>query len=74
MIGSLTTKVSRGKTYLEIYTCSLYMFTTGISNNVLFMVDTHPVSEDLGGNGNGLLVVTTDSSYESCESVSLNLP
>ena len=69
IIRTLTKKVSHGKTYLGIYTCSPYIFTIGICNNALFVVDTHPVNEELGGNGNGLLMVTPDSSYESCKSV-----
>ena len=69
IVKTLTTKVSQSETSLGVYTCTPYIFTIGICKNALFVIDTHPVSEDLGGNGNGLLMVTSDSSYESCKSV-----
>ena len=52
---------------IGVYTCSPYIFTLGIYNNALFLVDTHPITEDLGGNGNGLMMVTQDCSDWSCE-------
>ena len=32
----------------------------------LFLVDTHPVNRDLGGNGNGLLKVFQNDSPKAC--------
>ena len=52
---------------IGVYTCSPYIFTLGIYNNALFLVDTHPITEDLGGNGNGLIMATQDCSERSCE-------
>ena len=69
IVKTLTTKVSQSETSLGVYTCTPYIFTIGIGKNALFVIGTHPVSEGLGGNGNGLLMVTSDSSYESCKSV-----
>jgi hypothetical protein len=69
IMESLTLKVSQGEMCMGIYTCSPYIFTIGICNNAVFLVDTHPVNEELGGNGSGLLMVTPDSSYGSCKSV-----
>ena len=54
---------------MGIYTCSSYIFTIRIFNDALFVIDTLPVNEELGGNGNRLLMVTPDSSYGSCKSV-----
>ena len=48
-----------------IYTCSPYIFTIGIGNNALFFIDTYPVTEELGGDGNGVLLMTPDISYRS---------
>ncbi|CAB4001974.1 Hypothetical predicted protein [Paramuricea clavata] len=50
-----------------IYTCSPYIVTIGIVNNALFFIDTHPVTEELGSDGNGVLLVTPDLSYRSCQ-------
>ena len=39
---------------IGMYMYSPYIFTLGIYNNALFLVDTHPITKHLGGNGNGL--------------------
>ena len=31
-----------------------------------FLIDTHPVTEEFGGDGNGILVATNDLSLHSC--------
>jgi hypothetical protein len=54
---------------LEFIPIAFTIFTIGICNNAVFLVDTHPLNEELGGNGSGLLMVTPDSSYRSCKSV-----
>ena len=50
-----------------LYTCSPYTFLVGTNNSSYFLMDTHPIGEDLGGNGNGILVVTSDLSDKSCK-------
>ena len=50
-----------------LYTCSPYTFLVGTNNSSYFLMDTHPIGEDLGGNGNGILVVTSDLSEKSCK-------
>ena len=52
---------------IGVYTCSPYIFTLGMYNNALFLVHTHPITENLGGNGNGLMMLTQDCSERSCE-------
>ena len=44
-----------------------YIFPVGKHKDALFLIDTHPVPEDLGGNYNGLLLVTPDNSPRSCK-------
>ena len=67
LVNSLESKASQGKMCFGIYTCSPYIFTVGIRNNALFLIDTHPVNEEFGGDGNGVLLVTPDLSYRSCQ-------
>jgi hypothetical protein len=40
-----------------IYTCGAYTFTVGCKYGQYFVMDTHSISQDLGGDGNGLLKV-----------------
>ena len=69
LVTTLTSKIAPEKLSVGIYTCSPYIFTIGVCNDFLFVVDTHPVNEELGGNGNGLLLMTPDSSLRSCKMV-----
>ena len=55
--------------FLSLYTCSPYIFIIGCLGGHPFLLDTHPISEDLGGNGNGLLKVYENSSEATCESL-----
>ena len=38
-------------TKIAIYSCGIYIFVVGCQSKQLFIVDTHPISEQLGGNG-----------------------
>ncbi|CAB4010557.1 Hypothetical predicted protein [Paramuricea clavata] len=69
LMAALTSKIAQGKTSVGIYTCSPYIFTIGVCNDALLVVDTHPVNHELGGNGNGLLLMTPDLSPRSCKMV-----
>lgn len=40
-----------------IYTCGGYTVIVGYKEGRYFLIDTHSISEDLGGNGNGILKV-----------------
>ena len=55
--------------FLSLYTCSPYIFIIGHLGGHPFLLDTHPISGDLGGNGNGLLKVYGDSSEATCKSL-----
>ncbi len=50
-----------------LYICSPYTFLVGTNSGSFFLIDTHPIREDLGGNGNGILVATSDTSEMSCK-------
>ena len=69
ILSILQSKISSGETVVGVYTCSPFIFTIGICDYALFLVDTHSVNEDLGGNGNALLMVTPDTSNQSCKLV-----
>lgn len=66
LITALTQKLDQSKTTVAIYTCGSYIFSVGKHEDALFLIDTHPVSKDVGGNYNGLLLVTPDCSSKSC--------
>lgn len=44
-------------TNVAIYSCGRYIFVIGCHSNQYFLVETHPISEELGGVGNGLIKV-----------------
>ena len=62
LINALSQKLDQFDTAVGIYTCCPYIFTVGKHKDAQFLVDTHPVSEEVGGNCNGLLLVTSDCS------------
>ena len=45
------------KTRIAFYSCGGYIFTMGCAFGNLFIMDTHVMSEELGGNGKGLVKV-----------------
>ena len=62
-LGNISADV---KNQVGVYTCTPYAFTEGLYNDSFFLVDSHLVDEELGGNGNGILVATPDRSSRSC--------
>ena len=52
------------------YMCSLHVFTVRKHADALPLVNTHPVSEEVDGNCNGILLITLDSSLRSCKLLS----
>ena len=48
-----------------IYTCEPYSILLGRLRDDYFILDTHPVPDFMGGNGNGLLTVSSESGCES---------
>ena len=45
----------------------LYTFLVGTNNSSFFFIDTCPIGEQLGSNGNGIWVATRDTSSQSCK-------
>ena len=45
-----------------LFCCEPYVFLVGVMSGKLFLIDTHPVNQDLGGNGHGGLVKV----YHNC--------
>lgn len=52
-----------------LYTCEPYVFLVGFINGSYFALDTHPIGERLGGDGNGLLTVFAGTDSKSCDSL-----
>ena len=55
---------------VAIYTCGIYIFVIGCRSGRLFTVDTHAITPDLGGNGEGLLKVFSGKDLPSQKDVS----
>ena len=62
-LGNISADV---KNQVGVYTCVPYAFTVGLYNDSFFLVHSHSVGEELGGNGNGIPVATPDRSSHSC--------
>ena len=62
-LGNISADVNN---QVGVYKCTPYAFTVGLYNDSFFLVDSHSVGEELGGNGNGILVATPDRSPYSC--------
>jgi hypothetical protein len=50
-------------------TCAPYIFIIGIYKEKLFLLDSHPIDEVLGGDGNGILFVTENTEVKTCKIV-----
>ncbi|XP_028417369.1 uncharacterized protein LOC114541766 [Dendronephthya gigantea] len=66
LMKSLGQKAASEKTCVGLYTCSPYTFVLGIHAESFFLVDTHCIGSEVGGNGNGILITTKDCSPSSC--------
>lgn len=67
LIESLSQKAAFEKMCVGLYTCSPYTFVLGVHTGSLFLVDTHCIGGQIGGNGNGILITTKDCSPASCK-------
>ena len=58
-------KSEPGKVKVAMYTCGGYIFLIGCTaSKQLFMLDTHRISQELGGKGGGMLVVTASAAVQ----------
>lgn len=55
LMKALSSMVSKEGLCLAIYTCAPFIFTIGVTNDSIFLIDTHPVPQNCGGKGTGLL-------------------
>ena len=60
---------SKAQFSTAMFCCEPYVFLIGVMGEKLFLVDTHPVHRDLGGNGNGLLKVFRNCSAKACDAL-----
>ena len=59
-----------GKTkFTALYTCEPYILLVGCLEGKPYVLDTHPISSELGGRGNGVIRVYADNSDDSWMSV-----
>ena len=56
-------------TSVYLYTCVPYIFLVGVLNGCYFALDTHPIGEKLGGDGNGMLTIFSSTDSASCDSL-----
>lgn len=61
-------QLGRGN-FTAIYTCQPYIFLIGCLDGKPYMLETHPISSDLGGNGGGVVRIYTDTSVNSWTSL-----
>ena len=66
LLDALLNHQHDNKHRVGLYTCTPYTFLVGIYSSSYFVVDTHPIGEELGGNGNGILVASNDLTSRSC--------
>ena len=57
LVHALSTILSKEKFCIGLYTCEPLIFTIGVTKGSIFVVDTHPVTEDNGGKGKGLIKI-----------------
>lgn len=65
-IGEMATKE---KFCTALFYSEPHVFLTDIMERKLFLVDTHPVNQDLGGNGNGLVKLYHNCLTKACEAL-----
>lgn len=62
--------MSKEQLCTALFCCEPYVFLVGVVGGKLFLIDTHPVNQDLGGNGHGGLVkVYRNCSPKACEAL-----
>ena len=58
----LSVSISKNKSHFVLFLANIYIFTFGaFSSGDIIVLETHPISSDLGGNGNGMIVGSKSS-------------
>lgn len=65
-VRTLSSQAQNVSFTIGLYTCNPYAFVVGINSDAVFLLDTHPISEDCGGEGSGIIVFTNDNTGKSC--------
>ena len=69
LINAILSKSKSVTSSYGVYTCPPVTFLIGCHDDRLFLLDTHAIGQELGGNGSGLLIQTKDLSIDSCVSL-----
>ena len=67
IINAISSKSKEHSSTFGIYTCTPITFVIGCHGGRLFLLDTHPIGQDLGGDGRGILVYTKDATDDCCK-------
>ena len=65
-VSALSSEAQRFSFAIGLYTSNPYTLMVGINSGAAFLVDTHPINESCGGDGNGIIVFTNDKTSTSC--------
>ena len=58
----LSVSISKNKSHFALFLANIYIFTFGaFSSDDIVVLETHPISSDLRGNGNGIIVRSKSS-------------
>ena len=58
----LSVSISKHKSHFALFQANIYIFTfRAFSSGDIVVLETHPISSDLGGNGNGIIVRSKSS-------------
>ena len=66
LLSSAPASAPNQATSLYLYTCVPYVFLVGVLNGCYFALNTHPIGEKLGGDGNGVLTSFSSTDSASC--------
>ena len=69
LINAILSKSKSVTSSYGVYTCPPVTFLIGCHDDRLFLLDTHAIGQELGGNGSRLLIQTKDLSINSCVSL-----
>ena len=69
LINAILSKSKSSTSSYGVYTCTPVTFLIACHDGRVFLLDTHPISQELGGDGNGILIQTKDLTNDSCMSL-----
>ena len=69
LINAILSKSKSSTSSHRVYTCTPVTFLIACYDGRVFLLDTHPIGQELGGDGNGILIQTKDLTNDSCVSL-----